>query len=164
MDHSGPPSSYCPPQRENGVDCFPDLRTRIKTIDSVRQERVVLRSTMPDVRLHRQIDRAWIEVLCIRRAADPFRVHLACVRGDGLRRVRGSARVPVANLVRKLPDILCIALRPAHCIGHPPALAHLGIIETLLFGTRQRLVCDQNALSLIALSGAAEPQDDGAQR
>jgi hypothetical protein len=44
-----------------------------------------------------------------------------------------------------------------------PPLANFCIVQTLFFGACERLLGHQNALPLISLSRAAEPQHDGAQ-
>jgi hypothetical protein len=149
--------------RQDDIGRRANLRARILTINSVGHERVVFRMAMPDVRLHREIDRSWIEILGARRTANPFRVHFTGVPGDVFGSIRGRAWVSPANLVREFHDVFGIALRPAVGIGDSPPLAHFSIIETLLFGTRQRLFGDQDALSFVPLSRTAEPQHDGAQ-
>ena len=139
------------------------MRAGIEAIDSGSHQRIVLCMAMPDVRLHSEIDRAWIEILCARTAADSFRVHLTGMGGDPIGGIGRSTRIPLANLVCKLPDVLGVALGAAFRISLSPPLANFCIVEALLFGTGERLFRDQNALALISLSRAAEPQDDGAQ-
>src|SRR5258708_37964966 len=107
---------------------------------------------MPDIGLHCEIDRGWVEVLCACSAADAFRVPLASVRGDCVRGLRRSTRMPLANLVCKLPDVLGIALGAAFRISLSPPLANFCIVETLLLGAGERLIRDQNALPLISFS------------
>src|SRR3954451_24945304 len=117
-----------------------------------------------DVRLHGEIDRCRIEILRAGGTADPVRMDLTGVGGDFVGGVRGSVRIAPANLVRKFSDVLDIALGAAFGLNLAPALAHLGIVETLLFGACERLFCDQDALPFVSLSRAAEAQNDDAQR
>src|SRR5438105_5993009 len=117
-----------------------------------------------DIRLDGEIDRSGIEVLGTRGTADPLRMHLTGVRGDFIGGIHGSLRIPSADLLCERSDVLGVSFRPASGLGLPAALAYLGIIETLLFGACERLFRYQDALPFIPLSGAAEAQNDSAQR
>ena len=117
-----------------------------------------------DVGLDGEIDRCWVEVLRARGTTDSIRMHLAGVRRDCIRGIRGSLRKAPANLFRKRSDVFGIALRTSFGLNLPAAFAHFRIIETLLFGARERFFRDQDALSFIALSRAAESKNNRAQR
>src|SRR4051812_6648386 len=91
-------------------------------------------------------------------------MHLTGVGGDFVGGFCGSVWIATANLVRKLSDVVGVALGAAFGLNLTAALAHLGIVEALLFGACERIFRDQDALPFVSLARAAEAQNDGAQR
>jgi hypothetical protein len=117
-----------------------------------------------DVSPNGKIDRACLELLRRRRPADPARVLLTSVLGDGPPLLDGAPGKQRGHALGECGEILGIMRLTPFSRPFSRESTSLGVGEAFLFGPRERVIFDQHTLPLVALAGAAEAHDDGAER
>jgi hypothetical protein len=141
----------------NAIAGFPSLKAS-------REELVVARFGMADVRGHRKRHRFLVEALRSGRPSDPPAIFLARVNRDSVSAIARAARVQLANAIGEALDEIGVDLATALCLALPTPGSRIGILQALSLGLLERLFLDEYALTLITLSRPAPFQHDGSKR
>jgi hypothetical protein len=112
---------------------------------------------MPNVGAYRQFDCLRVELFGRRGATNPARVLLTCVFGNRALLVGRASGKQFADVMRKGLNIFRIEFLATFSRALPSPSTSLGVGQTFLFGTRKRLLFDQDTLPFVPSSRAAEP-------
>ena len=130
------------------------------TIRPLREQLIVPRVSMANVRADRQLDRVRIELACGFGTANP-----AGVRTAGMVRNRpalevGTTRKRIPQSPGKRAHVLRVDLLPTLGRSLAGSLARLGIGEALAFCPLERRLLDQHPLTLVSPPSPTESHDD----
>lgn len=115
---------------------------------------------MPDVRPNRQLNCRLVELLGRGGSPDPTGVLSTRVFGNRPTFPAWTIRVEVTDSARKRVDMGSVKLSSAFGRARPGRRARLRIGEALLLRALEGSLLHEDTLSLVALSGATESNDD----
>jgi hypothetical protein len=119
---------------------------------------------VPDVGANGKFDRTCPQFIRRRRSSDPAGVCLACVLRNGALLIDGTGGKQIAHAPGKRGEILGIVRLPPFSRARLCQAARVGVRQAFLFRPGERVLFDQHALPLVALTGTAEANDYGTER
>ena len=128
------------------------------------EQAIVVGVNVTNVGVNGQSNRLAVEAFGLGCPSNSPRILAAGVFGDRHRLRLWTVRIQSANAPGKLVSVLRVELSVTLRSSLAHACPGVGIGETLLFGSCQSILLDQNSLAFVAVSCATEPHDDRFQR
>ena len=124
------------------------------------EQAIVVGVNVANVSVHGQSNRLGVEAFGLGCPSNSPRVLAAGVFRDRDRLRLGTPRIQSANVSSKLVSVVRVELSVTFCSPLTHACPSVGIGETLLFGSRQRVLLDQDSLAFVAVPSTTEADDD----